>query len=206
MENEFSKLDLGPNLLTTVKFFFQLLFQGNQLNIRDINRIGDLHLSAILTKENRFKNDEIQLNKLNAPSNAKLKNYSICTALYIFSHHFGSSSILKEKLQNAFVSTDSREDEYSSYKYNEIFSSLILFADYKNHRFQISEKDNKLSFSYHDYVYQIIGGYEDQHYGEGLMWFRINFPQNNIKVSKGFFFKTLTEASMAILDSGILHI
>ncbi len=205
LDNKFHKLDLGGPLLNTIKFFLQLLFQGNQLNIRDINRIGDLHLSAIITKENKFKNDEIQLNKLNAPSNAKLRNYTICTALYIFSHHFGSSSVLKEKLLNAFVSTDSREDEYSSYKFSEIIASLILFADYKNHKFQINGKDD-LSFTYHNYAYKIAGGYEDQYYKEGLMWFRIDFIEKNPKISKGFFFRALTEASITIIDSGILSI
>jgi len=205
LDNEFQKLNLGGSLLNTINFFLQLLFQGNQLNIRDINRIGDLHLSAILTKENKFKNDEIQLNKLNAPSNAKLRNYTICTALYIFSHHFGSSSVLKDKLLNAFVSTDSKEAEYSSYKFNEIIASLVLFADYKNHKFQINGKDD-LSFTYHDYAYKIVGGYEDQHYKEGLMWFRIDFIEKHPKISKGFFFKALTEASITIIDSGILNI
>ncbi|MBV5316145.1 MAG: hypothetical protein JZU47_22790 [Prolixibacteraceae bacterium] len=207
LENKFSKLDLGQTVRDTVKAFLQFLFQGNQLNIRDIYRLTDLHLSAITTKDGKFKDGEgiILLNKLGAPENSQLKNYSLCTILYIFSHHFGSSSILKEKIQNALISADSKEDEYSSYKFGEIMPSLILFADYKKHRFQI--KDNEqISFIYLDYTYQITGGFENRIYREGLMWFRINLIPNNTKISKGQFLKALSEASINIIDAGILNI
>jgi len=205
LENEFDKLGLGLNVLYIVKFFVQLLFQGKQLNIRDLYRINDLHLSEIFTKDNKFINEEILLNKLGAPANSKPNMHPICTVLYIFSSHFGSSSILKEKIQDAFILTDTQEKEFTSYVYNDIFESLVLFADYKNHKFQINEK-TPLNFDYNGYEYQVSGGFEQQLYKEGLMWFRVKIIQDNYKLNKGFFFKTLKEASVNIIESGILNI
>lgn len=205
IESKIQHYNLKVEIRDLIIFTLQFLFQGNQINIRDLYRLSDLHLSAMLTNDLYFKNDVISLTKMGASENSKKSNYSLCTVLNIFSYHFGSSSILNEKIKNAIISYDIEKDENSSYKQKELFPQLILFADFKKHLFKIQDKEST-SYTYLDYTYHLFGGHENHYQSEGLMWFRVDLIPNNAKVIRGHFFKALYEASCNIINSGILDI
>jgi hypothetical protein len=197
-----STISLGLIFDKTFRAFYQLIFEGNQLNIRDILRLGDLHVSKLVDKKGRLKIDEIQLNKINAPANASIKSYPICIVLNIFSLHFGSSTILKYKIIEAFHSAKAKDNDFESiYEYKDVFRNLILFADYKNHKFKPTDD---FSFAYENIHYKIIRGFDDPLGQEGLMWYRVELIDDHLIINKGSFYKLLTEASINILESGIL--
>lgn len=142
--------------------------------------------------------------------------YPICISVYILSKLFGNSSIFSEKINRALIPSSIEINDYESetYEFLRLMPLLILFADYKNHKFQVKngkepkqEDQNIFEFEVDPKLtYKIHGSYISRHHDLGPMEFNVSIIENNVKISKAMFLKTLASASKTILDFGLIKV
>ncbi len=204
LEREFFRnYNLGTDFYFFIKVLLKLLFIGNEFNIRDIERIKNLHLSNITLNE-KWKFPEVNMVKLNAPENALLDGLPLCKALYVLISHFGSSTVLRNKIHSSYETYTTTENQMNNHMFHTYIADLILFADSKKHKFGI--EDNNNVYTYNEIPYRIEKNFEKLNFREGPMWYRVDLTKQNQKVNYELFMKALAEASIIILDTGVLNI
>ncbi len=206
LSNKFGKfVNRDPLNNHILKLMIHFLFEGKQFNIRDVGKFGIQYLDQLVPNGEKYKHPFIQLTKLNAPTDVYLRDHIICQLIYILSIHFGSSTIFREKLVRAYENINFEVDEYSKLYIPDLFTQLVLFADYKNHKF-LSSENNGNSYEYENIPYRLINGKEQHAFRSEFMWYRIEYINSNQKINQALFSKALYEACIIIIDSGILKL
>ena len=218
IEQQFNQLPLNYNSQNkkTLLYLLQILFDGNQLNIRDLARFGNIQLSELIAKDDKIRNLEVQVDKIGAPIHSFVSYYPICVSVYFLAKLYGNSSIFLEKLQKAITkaSIESNDYEYETYEFLRLLPLLILFADHKNHQFKINKEKDPTKEKSYEYLcdvefkikYKISGQFIDRYHDEGPMYFEVFGIENNLKISKGLFLKTITSAAKEILELELINI
>lgn len=218
IEQQFNQSPLNYNIQNkkTLLYLLQILFDGNQLNIRDLARFSNIQLSELIAKDDKIRNLEVQVDKIGAPIHSFVSYYPICVSVYFLAKLYGNSSIFLEKLQKAITkaSIESNDYEYETYEFLRLLPLLILFADHKNHQFKINKEKDPTKEKSYEYLcdvefkikYKISGQFIDRYHDEGPMYFEVFGIENNLKISKGLFLKTITSAAKEILELELINI
>ncbi|HCU63647.1 MAG: hypothetical protein A2W90_08240 [Bacteroidetes bacterium GWF2_42_66] len=194
----------------------QVLFEGKQLSIRDIVRLGNIHLSDLIAN-NKIKDIDINLDKIGAPIYSFIAYYPICISIYILSKLYGNSSIFLEKFNKAITisSTVTNKYESESYEFDRIMPGLILFADFENHQFNIDvdvdlKKENRKTYEFKGNTiikYSVFGYSINKFYrDESPICFEISILEGNTKLSKASFLKVLALSTRVIIEKGVIAV
>ncbi len=215
---QFQNICVFDNARTKKIIFYmiQSLFEGKQLSIRDIIRLGNIHLSDLIAN-NKIKDIDVHLDKIGAPIYSFIAYYPICISIYILSKLFGNSSIFWEKFNKAIIisSTITNDYESESYEFDRIMPGLILFADFENHQFNVDadvdlKKENQKTYELKGNTtikYSVLGNSINDHYrDESPMYFSISIVGSNAKLSKASFLKMLALSTKVIIEKGVITV
>jgi len=188
--------------LSAVRIILLFLIESNELSIRDIYRYN-LFSRCIMDNT-----EKIPLRKLGADSDTQIHRYGLLLAIKLFIRIYSSDVIFKEKIDKSFkklnLDANLNIDEESS----NIFSDIVLFADFNNHTFRINSDTSELKYilkisDTKEFLYSVKGSNYDYH--GNFKIFYISFEQSLNGIPKVYFYKLLTHAISNIIDNGIVR-
>ncbi len=200
--NDGSSIDISVLLKIALKF----LFNGKELNIRILEKIGN-YKPSFVKEMGIVKYQPISFTRFGSKEISVLKSYKLLILSMILIDIYSSKEELLRKFRKALLNYSTLDNQEQSYQYNTLLNELLLFADIENHRFQISTNERQNEFNYEpiNIKYCLTGGYYNSTYNEGEMYFRANLISSSNKViSNGEFYLVLVNAITNILEKGIV--
>lgn len=113
------------------KLLFQILFENQEISIRDMERLGKLGANA-------YKVDKIKVPFTNcfAPQDSFISIYGVLISLRLFKILFESEQELFKRLNRALKKNKLTKDGgYFQYEVETIIPQLILFSEIETHKF-----------------------------------------------------------------------
>jgi hypothetical protein len=196
-----SQLNISPLFILAMK----LLFDGKELNIRMLKRIGAYKPSFISNNE-ILDHQLVLFSRFGAKEDSVLKTYPLLIVVKILLELFSSKEELLRKLKNALLNYLENDDVYQSHYYKQFFKDAILFADIENHRFHLSTNENtkEMTYAQSNTLYKVLGNHYNRTWNEGEMEFWVDLSQSEKTITNGMFYPVLVDAVEVILEKGIV--
>ncbi|MCG6188746.1 P-loop NTPase fold protein [Maribellus maritimus] len=201
------------NIDSLLKLTLELLYIGNNLSTREVDRLIQ-YIPRFVSENNVINYVPIFLTKLGAKENSILKSYKLLIVIKILENVLGGSTEeLYNRFKKAYLNYTVNYQSHLFYQYNQVIPDILLFLTTEDHKFSLEllEDGKPPQRSYKtiegkEIFYSLYGGYYNQHYDEGEMWFKIKIKENGeLKTTNGEFFKMLVDAISVIISSGILE-
>lgn len=186
-----------------IKYFVEYLFTGNQLSLRDIQKLKNFRGKELIATGGNLKEVEIPLDKLGASYSCLMNDYGFLVSLKLLSYFFESNVVLLKKIKAAFCYASTDSEYVFRHEAKKLVSQLILFAEKDVHKFSVDNGEFQYDLNEALKLNYTISK-DESVYREDTVQYRVNFKDPKFEVSKGNFYYLLKKASEVLLDSGVI--
>ena len=212
------KVSIGQNRYPFVREFcliLSILFDSNQLNIRDINRIS-IFQSTILESDNNIKEVILPLKKFGGEENSPVSEYFFLVIYKMMNDLLGSELTFLNRLKSAQRNL-SYNIPFDQHLYNDLIHDLVLFSDIQTHMFKnvYNERNSqgpseRKEIEYNvdginiSFTYSISAGYISRLTRRGPVWYRADIEGKEPIIGINEFMQMLIRSVENIINLSLL--